>query len=217
MDELRPQLNKQGGPAQCRPASSRSDRVKTFGTVVAVIAVATVASVCGGRSAESKPASTDSKSTVEAELAVFRSDIPAPPAQLAGAPSRDSLLRLFERGLARRDTAGLARLEISRAEFAYLYYPESKLAHPPYELDPQTMWTQIESQRDRGLHRLLEHFGGGKLHIRALDCRPPEPQRRIIIHECSVMIRRDAAPKQLFGSILERDGRFKFVGYANRL
>jgi hypothetical protein len=141
------------------------------------------------------------------------------PNSLAGPSSRDSLVLLFERALARRDTAGLNRLQITREEFAYLYYPDSKMALPPYELGPDVMWLQIESQRNRGLRRLVAKYGGQKIGIQHLECRTPERQNSVIIHQCGVRTSEavDAASKQLFGSIIEREGRFKFVGYANRL
>lgn len=115
------------------------------------------------------------------------------------------------------DTAALNRLRITAAEFAYLYYPDARLAHPPYGLSPQIMWTQISSQSDRGLQRLLARFKGKKLQIRSLDCRPPDRQNGIVIHECGVKTASSTASQRLFGSILERNGRFKFVGYANGL
>jgi hypothetical protein len=154
----------------------------------------------------------------ETELAAFRSGM-TDPHFLAGPATRDSLVQLFQQALARRDTAGLDRLQITREEFAYLYYPDSKLSHPPYELGPDVMWIQIQSQRERGLRRLLAKYGERRFRIRGLVCQPPERQNRLVIHQCAVRTSGPAGAKaeQLFGSIIERDGRFKFVGYANRL
>ena len=185
--------------------------------LIAVALLSTFGSACSGSRTAAREPTTGSESTVAAELATFRSGIVSPPDVLAGAPSRDSLMRAFAHALAKNDTARLNDLQITRAEFAYLYYPDSKLARLPYELDPQTMWMQIESQRDRGLKRLVARYGGGKLRIRSLNCQPPESQNRIVLHECAVVTRGDTVPQQLFGSILQRDGRFKFVGLANRL
>jgi hypothetical protein len=118
----------------------------------------------------------------------------------------------------RRDSAALDRLQITREEFAYLYYPDSKLARPPYELGPDVMWMQIESQRQRGLHRLVGKYGGRKFQIRGLECQAVERQNAVIVHQCAVRMNgADSVARQLFGSIIEREGRFKFVGYANRL
>ena len=196
-------------------------RILEAALVLGVVAI--LASTCSGRDSESStpiagaPASAPVP-TIAVELATFRSGMAAP-SSLAGPSSRDSLVRLFERALAKRDTAGLDRLQITREEFAYLYYPDSKMARPPYELGPDVMWLQIRSQRDRGLRRLVAKYGGQKIGIRNLECRTPERQNSVIIHQCGVRTREAeySVPKQLFGSIIERDGRFKFVGYANRL
>jgi hypothetical protein len=198
--------------------------MKTFDAAVAIIVVATLALTCSGRDSKTPVSAvssspTASAPTIEEELAAFRSGMTVRPRALEGATSRDSLVRLFERALARRDTAALKRLQLTREEFAYLYYPDSKMARPPYELGPDMMWIQIESQSNRGLQRLLARQGGRKLGIRALDCQPPERQSAVVIHQCGVRTNgaTDTTVKQLFGSIIERDGRFKFVGYANRL
>ena len=141
------------------------------------------------------------------------------PLLLAGPPSRDSLIRLFERALAKRDAQALDRLQITREEFAYLYYPDSKMSRPPYELGPDVMWLQIFSQREQGLRRLVAGYGKPGFRVRKLDCASPERENAIVIYQCAVVTSGEAGakPEQLFGSILERDGRFKFVGYANRL
>lgn len=181
-----------------------------------VACVVLLGAACRDHSAPAR-ASKPEDFTTQTELAAFRSTLGTPPATLDGPASRDSLLSEFAHALAKRDTARLTSLQISRAEFAYLYYPDSRLSKPPYELDPETMWQQIELQRVRGMQRLLMRYGGRSLRLRSTQCQPPERQNRVVIHECSVVTGATGEPKQLFGSILERDGRFKFVGFANHL
>jgi hypothetical protein len=156
--------------------------------------------------------------TTETELAAFRSGM-TEPRFLAGPASADSLVHLFQQALAKRDAAGLDRLQVTREEFAYFYYPDSKMSRPPYDLGPDIVWIQIQSQRDRGLRRLLAKYGEGSFRVRGLVCQAPERQNWVVIHQCAVLTSgaAGAKPEQLFGSIIERDGRFKFVGYANRL
>jgi len=196
--------------------------VKIPGASLVLVGAACLAWACRGRDATT-PASAANASaaapvpTIERELETFRSGMAVHPRTLAGAPSRDSLLRLFETALAKRDTVGLDQLQITREEFAYLYYPESRMARPPYELGPELMWMQIRSQRDRGLHRLVAKLGGTRLRIRALECQPPEHENALVVHQCAARTSGAGVPRQLFGSIIERDGRFKFVGFANPL
>lgn len=198
--------------------------MKIFDAAIALVVVTTLALTWSGRDTKtSTPIAGSSPAaaapTIQDELAAFRSGMTAPRSTFAGPPSRDSLVRLFERALARRDTATLSRLELTREEFAYLYYPDSKMSRPPYELGPDMMWMQIQSQSNRGLQRLLANYGGRSLGIRALDCQPPDRENAVLIHQCGVRTKGapDTTVTQLFGSIIERDGRFKFVGYANRL
>ena len=198
--------------------------MKTFVHLWAVIVAATVSSACHGSDAEtSAPAVTASAPasapSIESELVTFRSGMKAKPVFLAGPPSQDSLIRLFVTALANGDTAGLDRLQLTREEFAFLYYPESRMARPPYELGPELMWTQIASRRDRGLRRLVAAYGGRKLRIEELKCQPPQRENAVVIHQCGMRPpgEGEATVRQLFGSIIERDGRFKFVGYSNRL
>jgi hypothetical protein len=197
--------------------------MKIYEVALVFVVVAIVASTCSGHDAgSSTPSATATVGapvpTIASELATFRSGMTMPPS-LAGPSSRDSLVRLFEAALARRDTAGLDHLRITREEFAYLYYPDSKMARPPYELGPDVMWMQIQSQSDRGLRRLVARYGGRNIGPHGLNCEPPERQNAVVIHQCGVSMGEgvDSAPRQLFGSIIERDGRFKFVGYANKL
>jgi hypothetical protein len=197
--------------------------MKKFDATVALVLIATLATACGGRDTKaSTPIAAASAAvappTIEEELAAFRSGMTVQPQAIAGPPTRDLLVRLFERALAKRDTSALRKLQLTREEFAYLYYPDSKMARPPYELGPDMMWMQIQSQSNRGFQRLLERHGGRKLVVRGLECQPPDRENAVIIHNCGVRTDGDLAGKaeQLFGSIIERDGRFKFVGFANR-
>jgi hypothetical protein len=74
----------------------------------------------------------------------------------------------------------------------------------------------------KGLNRALARYGGRPLRAVGHTC-PDSPQQEgenLIRHGCS--IRRvdekgDTVGTSLFGAILERDGRFKFISYANRL
>ena len=196
--------------------------MKILNAAAVVVVVATLALTCSGRDTKTSTSTAGTSAsvavpTIQDELAAFRSGMTVQPRTLDGPPSRDSLVRLFERAVAKGDTTALNRLQITREEFAYLYYPDSKMARPPYELGPDMMWMQIQSQSSRGLQRLLAKKRGRRLGIRSLECQPPDRQNAVVIHQCGVRTSTDATPKQLFGSIIERDGRFKFVGYSNQL
>src|SRR3712207_7674926 len=51
----------------------------------------------------------------------------------------------FVRAVETSDTTALRDLALSRAEFAYLYYPESPLSRRPYEEPPDRKSTRLNS------------------------------------------------------------------------
>jgi hypothetical protein len=135
--------------------------------------------------------------------------------------SREALVERLARAIARRDTADLNAMVLDRAEFAFLYYPESAMSRPPYEAPPTLLWGQILASSNAGAEKLLVRLGGKSVRVTALQCPAPDREGANQLYQrCSV---RFASPDgaslegQLFGSILERDGRFKFVGLANRI
>ena len=156
-------------------------------------------------------------------LARFRTGLDTVEALEGGAASRDDLIRLFVDRLEAADTAALAALTLSRAEFAWLYYPTIPEAHPPYDLAPGLMWFMLEGNSAKGLRRALEEYGGEPLAFAGYRCEgEPRMHDANRVHPLCI-VRHLAAPGgdtleiRLFGPILEREGRFKFVSLTNRL
>jgi hypothetical protein len=163
----------------------------------------------------------DSILPIEEQLRRFRADLPDSVRQLeGGAPTRDALVRSFVRSLESADTAALARLTISRAEFAWLVYPDSPFTRPPYQQAPHLVWMMHMASSSTGLRRLLERLGGKNLGFESWSCavRSDREGENRIWRDC--FVRFEAAPTssgalQLFSSIIERQGRFKILSYAN--
>jgi hypothetical protein len=115
----------------------------------------------------------------------------------------------------RHDTADLRAMVMSRAEFAYLYYPHTQYTRRPYELPPELLWFQIGQNSEKGIVRVLRRLGGQPLGVRSTKCED-EPEKvgpTRLWNRC--LVRRAGAEERLFGSIMELDGRYKFVSYAN--
>jgi hypothetical protein len=163
----------------------------------------------------------DSIFPMEEYLRRFREGLSEPGALTGGAGAREELARRFLAAVARRDTAALLGLLVSRAEFAWLVFPDHLYARPPYELDPEIFWLQIRAQSAKGLGRVLERLGGDRLELEGLSCRADTVQVRgdalRIWSPCGLSYRQGgrALSGRLFGSIVERDGRAKFLSYAN--
>jgi hypothetical protein len=165
----------------------------------------------------------DSIFPIEEELRRFRATLAEHPDRLADTePTRDALVSRFVAALENTDTAEFRRMALTRPEFAYLYYPTTQFAAPPYELSPALVWYRLESYSSRGLVRALDRFGGRPLHVsgHACEATPLVQGENRIWHGC-VLQARDAAGREvslsLFGPILEREGRFKLLSYANGL
>ena len=174
-----------------------------------------------GEAGASAPATAvDSILPIEVHLQRFRKGLPQVDALSGGYGTRDSLVADMIAATAARDTAALLRMRLTPAEYAWLYYPAHIYNAPPYELDPGTFWMMIEGNNDKGLGRLLHHRGGNRIVLRGYKCEESSAVRLPVRewNRCTVQltVNRVESTEQLFGSIVEIGGRFKFVSYANQ-
>jgi hypothetical protein len=138
-----------------------------------------------------------------------------------GAASRDALARRFLSAVSARDSGAFPALVISRAEFAWLVFPHHSYASPPYQLDPAIFWMQLTAGSAKGLGRTLDRLGGRELAFQTLDCRRDTLQVKRgpirVWSSCRVRYREGdrLVTRRLFGSIVEREGRFKLLSFAN--
>lgn len=189
--------------------------------IVAVITAAALAVRAVTTKAEPQPATVvDSAVPIEVAVSRFRETIPEPaPVSLEGASSRDALVADFLEALERNDAATLNRLLISRAEFAYLYFPSSIYMNRPYQQDPGLVWFMMVNNSERSLRRVLSRDGGRPLGFRGYRC-PETPLiqgENRIWRDCVLLGTRDGAPieRRLFGAIIERNQQAKFLTYAS--
>lgn len=165
----------------------------------------------------------DSTLPIDTLLRRFRATLPDTPVVLAGgAASPASLTHAFLGALQIHDTATLRALVLSPSEFAWLFYPHSRWTRPPYAMGPELVWLQVGANSEKGLVRLVRRYGGQPLRLDALLCPDSSVAEgpNVLTEGCRVRFAvGDSAPRdlQLFGSVLRRDGRYKFVSYANDL
>jgi hypothetical protein len=164
----------------------------------------------------------DSILPIDEQLKRFRESLPVVDTLHHAAGSRDGLVREFLKAVSASDTLTLTQLVLDRSEFAYLYYPTAAISKPPYEAPPQLLWGQILQASNDGLPRVLARAAGQSLDLSRVTCADSivsEGANRLH-NNCTVTVRIGrGAPVEArwFGTIIERDGRFKFVGYANSL
>jgi hypothetical protein len=164
----------------------------------------------------------DSILPVAEQLRRFREALPPTDTLRHASPSRDALVTRWAAAIAKNDTSDLNAMIMDRHEFAWLYYPESPMAKPPYEAPPQLLWGQLLASSNKGATQLVNRFGGSRVTVSRLRCpTPPDTQGANVLHS-ACEARLEAPGKQtvegvLFGTIIERDGRFKFVGLSTDL
>jgi hypothetical protein len=182
---------------------------------ISFVAFCLAAAACGGdgRAGRAEAAMhVDSIVPRDVALARFRSGLVEPPSFSGGTTSRAALVRRFIGALERRDTATFHELLMTRAEFAYLYYPTTPEGLPPYDLAPGLMWFLLEGNSQRGLAHALEDRGGRPLRFLGVQCQPPAQQGENTVWAGCVVSRlqapEDTVVEPLFGQI---------ISYANKL
>ena len=177
------------------------------------------------REAGSPPVTTtgvvDSILPLDEALRRFRTDLVQTTALEGGATARDELVRRFVRAVETRDTTALRQMVLSRAEFAWLYYPTSTFSREPYYQMPQLNWFLNAASSEKGITRVVERHGGRTLGFTGYQC--PDSGRTdgglFFWDRCVVSFEQEGVPRhmRLFGSIIERDGQYKFYSYENDL
>jgi hypothetical protein len=170
----------------------------------------------GARVAAAGTVHIDSALSRDEELRWFRAGLSAPAGLTGGATNRDELVRLYVRALEQADTAALRALAIDRTEFAYLYYPTTPQARPPYDLSPGLMWFLLQENGQRGMVHALEERGGRPLGYLDYTCdgSPSREGDNTVVGPCLVRRRQsagDVVQERLFGLIIGRGDRYKFL------
>jgi len=161
----------------------------------------------------------DSIFPAEEEIRRFNEGIPRPEGLTGGTSSREDLVRQFVAALRTSDTAALRALHVTRAEFGHLVFPESPHVQPPYKTKPLVIWMQLMSDSQRGMARLLERVAGDSVRISGLQCQQVADREGANRYwrgcTLNVVDAAGAARRlRLFGQIIERDGRLKFLSYS---
>ena len=198
------------------------------GPIVLVISALVVGCSRDGTRA---PAATDGKAAApqhvdsvvprDVALAQFREGTRQVDRFTGGATSRDALVQAWVKAVEANDTASLARMRISRDEFAWLYYPTAKQGLPPYDLSPSLMWFVVDGGSNKGEARLLQDRGGKPLHVVGYSCDPQSSVEGENTSWGPCTLKRvptpgDTVEERLFGLIVERGGEWKFLSYKGR-
>ena len=188
------------------------------GAVAAVVACCLSACDVNARAAAAHTPRETRDTSAASELDLFRHALPSTDSLRGGATDAASLLRLVVRAAARQDTTTLARLSVTRAEWAWLYYPASRYTRPPYRSPPALQWTLTIAASEKGVGRLLRELGGRRVRVSGTACaRVMDEGANRLWRDCVVEYRLDGARQRhrIASALLERGGRLKVLSYAN--
>jgi hypothetical protein len=192
-----------------------------LGLGVALVGLAGLIACGADASARNAETTIDSIVPRDVALARFREGTPEVTELTGGASSRNALVRRFVRALTAGDTATLSSLTLTRAEFAWLYYPTTPQGLPPYDLAPGLMWSMLDMNGHRGLSAALDAYRGRVTRYVGHSCDTVVSRERAntVYGPCTVRLAvdHDTVQERLFGAIISRGGRFKFVSLANKL
>mgnify|MGYP007024035786 CR=1 FL=1 len=177
---------------------------------------------CSGEAKRERAAVADSAVSRDVLLRAFQSQSTRVDTLSNAVDSRDQLVQEFIVALEKRDTATLRRLAINRAEFAYLYYPTTPQSLPPYELEPGLLWELLQHNSERGIRKALTTSGGEPFGFMSYQCDslPSHEGLNYVWGPCTVLRRTergDTSHIRMFTQVIERDGRWKFLNYSNRI
>lgn len=189
---------------------------------IALGALAMLAAGCGdgARPAQAAPARVDSIRPPAEALARFREGLPPADSLSGGAGSRDELVARFVEAVERRDLAVARAMELSRAEYGWIYFPSLQRMNPGLNMQPEVMWLLHEQESEKGITRVLRRLGGGQARLGRYACEDvPQAEGALRYwHRCTVEVIApdgETAALKLFGSVMEHGGRWKIVSYAN--
>lgn len=166
----------------------------------------------------------DSILPVDEELRRFRLAIGGSPVATLqhASESRDALVRRIVDDVARGDSADLRATLVTPREFADLIYPSSPYTREPYRQAPGLVWSRIDNPSQSGFVRLLRRRARGGLSLRGYSC-DPKPDRQgenRLWTGCTLSLESSATGaatrQRWFGTIIERDGKFKVVSFTNQ-
>ena len=204
------------------------DRVRLAGGLAGLVALAAGVMLLARPNVSVSEAKTPSAGVVdsaiprEEALRRFRSGLAPIDSLEGGEASLEALVEAFVLAVETKDTSTFRRLSLSLREFAWLYYETNPQSQPPYDLDPALFWFMLERNNRGGLIKLLEERGGKPVGYLRSRCEgsPSRQGENTVYGPCLIVrrgVRGDTVEERLFGPIIQRQGKWKFVSYSNKL
>ena len=142
-----------------------------------------------------------------------------PPTGLAAAQaSAPELARAVLAALERRDVTSLRAVALTEQEFREEVWPDLPSARPERNLPFSYVWGELHQKSEAGLAQTLAEHGGRHYELAAVRFLEDTTQyKTYLVHRRAELTVTDAAGAQtklqVFGSVLEKNGRFKVFSY----
>jgi hypothetical protein len=132
--------------------------------------------------------------------------------------SVESLARAVLQAMERRDLEELHALALNREEFTAHVWPELPAARPERNLSSAFVWGDLNQKSNIMLRETLSEHGGKKYQlVRVRFLGRTTPYQSYVVHRESEVTVTDPDGRErqmrLFGSVIERAGRFKVFSY----
>jgi len=134
--------------------------------------------------------------------------------------SADELARGVAQGLAANDREALDRFRISREEYMAVVWPELPVSKiEQWKSQSGFVWSQHAAKSDQGLRMIIARFGGKTLTVRSVTCKTPAQEYatfKLHVRPAVELVDQSGATQAdpVFGTIIERSGRFKVFSYS---
>lgn len=132
--------------------------------------------------------------------------------------TRVALVRAVLDGLEQRDRSRLRALSLNEHEFRDHVWPELPAARPERNLPFSYVWGDLRQKSDASLANTLRTYGGRYYELVAERStgRTTRYQSYLVHRDTELTVTDESGASvrlRLFGSILEKDGRFKVFSY----
>jgi hypothetical protein len=140
------------------------------------------------------------------------------PVLTGSAPSPSALAQSVLSALAQGDTAALHTLALSEEEFKEHVWPELPASRPERNLPFSYVWGDLRQKSEAALARTLAAQAGQRYELVGIRFLGDTTQyKTYVVHRRAELTVKDGAGAQtalrVFGSVLEKDGRFKVFSY----
>ena len=132
--------------------------------------------------------------------------------------SPEALSEAVLAALGDNDIATLRTLALDELEFRTAVWPDLPASRPERNVPFDYAWGDLHQKSNNSLRRLVARFGGRRYElVKVRFAGETTPYRSYKVHRETILDLRneqgEAVRLALFGSILERDGKFKLFSY----